>query len=59
MLLVCVDCLFPLHDVKTPTEKKDMGGQRITLSLAQPRWHRRSASSGCWLEKFKLWPQVL
>ena len=32
MLLVCVDCLFPLHDVLKPTEK-GMGGQRVTLSL--------------------------
>ena len=24
--------------VLTPTEKKGMGGQRVTLSLAQPRW---------------------
>ena len=37
MLLVCVDCLFPLHDVLTLTEKKSMGSQRVTLSLAQPK----------------------
>ena len=31
VLRVCADCLFPLHDVLTPT-KKGMGGQRVTLS---------------------------
>ena len=40
MLLVCV-VDFPLHDILKPTEKKGMGGQRVTLSLAQPRWRRR------------------
>ena len=25
VLLVCLDCLFPLHDVLTPTEKKGYG----------------------------------
>ena len=38
---MCVDCLFPLHDVQSRTMgintngKKGMGGQRVTLSLAQ------------------------
>ena len=40
VLLVCVDCLFPLHDVLKPTEKS-MGCQRVTLSLA----HGSSASN--------------
>ena len=43
VLLVRVVCLFPLHDVLTPTERKRYGWSAVTLSLAPPRWRRPRA----------------